>query len=59
MEISKRSISQVKTQIHAFDGAKVTPIGMITLLVYATDRVQMVTFFIIDTPSTVNVIMGH
>ena len=38
---------------------KVRPIGTITLLVYAVDRVQMVTFFIIDTPSLMNVIMGH
>ena len=49
---------QAKTQIHAFDGAKVRPIGTITLSVYVADWIQMVNFFIVDIPSIVTVIIG-
>ena len=59
MGVNEGLASQAKTQIHAFDGAKVTPIWTITLPVYAANRVQMVNFFIIDTLSIVNVIRGR
>ena len=52
-------IQPVDTHICAFDGTKVNPIGTIDLPVYAADRILMVKFFVVDTPSTVNVIMGR
>lgn len=59
MGINKWLISPVSTQIHVFDGAKVTPVGTITLPIYTTYIVLMVKFFIIDTLKTVNAIMGR
>ena len=59
MGFNEWSISQAKTQIHAFDRTKVKPIGIVVLPVNAADRIQMDTFIIIDTPLAVNVIMGH
>ena len=58
MGIDEGLISQAKTQIHTFDGANVTSIGMITLPMYVANRIQMLNFFIVDTPSIMNVIMG-
>ena len=59
MGIDEGLISQVKTQIHAFDGAKVTPIRIIKLPIYAVDQILRVNVFIINTPSIENVIMGR
>src|SRR5690606_21872563 len=52
-------IQPVNTHIYAFDGTKVNPIGTIDLPVYAADRILMVKCFVVDTQSTVNVIMGQ
>ena len=59
MGINEGLISPVSTKIHAFDGSKVTPIGTITLPVYAANQTLMVTFFIKYTSMAVNVIMGQ
>ena len=59
MVFSENLISPVMTQIHAFNGVEITPIGIVALHVYITDRVLMVTFFIIDTPLAINVIMDR
>ena len=52
-------IQPVTTHIYAFDGTRVNPIGTIDLPVYAADRILTVKFFVVDTQSTVNVIMGR
>lgn len=51
-------IQLVSTNIYAFEGAKVNPIGTITLPVYATDRILTVNLFMVDTQSMVKAIMG-
>ena len=35
------------------------PLGMVVLPVYAADRVIMIKFFVVDTHSSMNVIMGR
>ena len=54
----KELIHPVSTHIYAFDGKKVNPIGTIAMPIYVADRVLMVKFFVVDTQSTVNAIMG-
>ena len=49
----------MNTHIYAFDETKVNPIGTIDLPVYAADRILTVKFFIVDTRSTINAIMGR
>ena len=57
MEVNEDLISPMTSQINAFNGIEVAPIEIIVLPVYVTDRILMVTFFIIDTLSVMNVIM--
>ena len=59
MGLKKEEILPIKTSLHAFNGAKVKPLGMVVLPVYAADRVIMVKFLVVDTPSAMNVIMGR
>ena len=59
MGIDKEMIQLIKTSLHVFNGAEVKPLGTIALLVYATYRIIVVTFLVVDTPSTMNVIMGR
>lgn len=58
MRVDESLIRSVKTQISTFDGSKVNPIGTITLPVYVAEQILMITFFIVDTPNTINAIMG-
>lgn len=57
MGLKKEEILPIKTSLHAFNGAEVKPLGMVVLPVYAADRVIMVKFLVVDTPSAMNVIM--
>ena len=59
MGVVEELIRPMSTHIYAFDGTKVNPIGTIDLPVYAADRILTVKFFIVDTQSTVNAIMGR
>ena len=59
MGVDEELIQPADTWIYAFDRAKVKPIGTITLPIYATNRFLMVKFFVINTPSTVNAIIGR
>ena len=59
MGISEDLIYPVTTLIHAFNGAKVALVGTIALPLYDADPVLMVTFFGIDTPLAMHVIMGR
>ena len=59
MGVAKRLIQPVSTHIYPFDGTKVKSIGTIALPVYAVDRVLTVKFFMVDTQSMVNTIMGQ
>ena len=52
-------IQPASTHIYAFDRMKLNPISTIALPVYTVDRVLMVKKFVVDTQSTVNVIMGQ
>ena len=58
MGVVEELIQPVGTQIYAFHGTRVNPIGTIALPVYIVDRIMIVKFFVIDTESTVNAIMG-
>ena len=58
MGVVEELIRPVSTHIYAFDRTKVNPIGTIALPVYAIDRVLTVKFFVVDTQSTMNAIMG-
>ena len=59
MGLKKEEIQPIKTSLHAFNGAEVKPLGMMILPMYAADRVVMVKFMVVDTPSAINVIMGR
>ena len=59
MGIEKEAIRPVKTPLHAFNGAELKHLGMITLLVYAANQVIEVKFLVVDTPSAMNIIMGR
>ena len=59
MGLKKEEIRPIKTSLHAFNRVEVKLLGMMVLPVYAADRVVMVTFLIVDTPSAINVIMGR
>ena len=59
MGIDKEMVQPVKISLHSFNGVEVKPIGMIALLVYATDRILEVKFLVVDTLSAMNVIMGR
>ena len=59
MGVVEELIRPVSTHIYAFDGMKFNPIGAIDLPVYATDRILTVKFFVVDTQSTMNAIMGR
>ena len=59
MGIKQEEIRPVKTSLHAFNGAEVKPLGVIVLLVYATDQIMAVKFLVVNTPSAMNVIMGR
>ena len=59
MGLKREEILPIKTSLHAFNGAEVKPLGMVVLPVYAADRVIMVKFLVVDTPSAMNVIMGR
>ena len=52
-------IRSVKTSLHAFSGAEVKPLGVIALPVYAADQVLEVKNLVVDTPSSMNAIMGR
>ena len=59
MRVVEELIHLVNTHIYAFDETKIIPIDTITLPVYDVDQVLMVRFFVVDTQSTVNVIMSR
>ena len=59
MGVVEELIQPISTHIYAFNRIKVNPIGTIALPVYAADRILMVKFFVVDTQSTVNAIMGQ
>ena len=59
MGLKEEEIRPIKISLHAFNGAEVKPLGIVVLPVYAADRVVVVKFLVVDTPSTMNVIMGR
>ena len=59
MGIDKEMIRLVKTYLHAFNGAKVKPLKVIVLQVCAIYCVLEVKFLVVDTHSTMNMIMGR
>ena len=59
MGVVEELIRPMSTYIYAFDGMKVNPISTIDLPVYAADRILTVKFFVVDTQSTVNSIIGQ
>ena len=52
MGLKKEEIFPIKTSLHTFNGAEVKPLGIIVLPIYAADRVIMVKFLVVDTPSS-------
>ena len=58
IRVVEELIRPTSTHIYVFNGTKVNPIGTIDLSVYVADRVLIVKFFVVDTQSTVNTIMG-
>ena len=46
MNIDKEMIRPIKTYIHVFNGAKVKPLGVIELPVYAVDQMIGVKFLV-------------
>ena len=59
MGVVEELIQPVSTHIYAFNGTRVKPIGTITLPIYVANRVLTVKFFVVDTQSTMNAIMGQ
>ena len=59
MGLKEKEIRPIKTSVHVFNGAEVKPLGMVVLPIYAADRVVMVKFLVVDTPSAMNIIMGR
>ena len=49
----------VEISLCAFNGAEVNPFGVVSLPVYAANRVLEVKFVAMDTPSAINVIIGR
>lgn len=59
MGIKEEEIWLIETSLHAFNGAEVKPLGMVTLPVYAADQIMEVKFLMVDTPLAMNVIIGR
>ena len=58
MGVDEELIQPANTQIYAFNGAKIKPIGTVALPIYAANWILTVKFFVIDTQSIVKAIMG-
>ena len=59
MGLKEEEIWPIKTSLLAFNGAEVKPLRMVVFPIYAVDRIVMVKFIVVDTPSAMNVIMGR
>ena len=59
MGIEKEEIQPVKTLLHTFDGVEVKPLRVIAFPVYEAAQIVEVKFLVVDTPSSMNVIMGR
>ncbi|XP_008224438.1 PREDICTED: uncharacterized protein LOC103324173 [Prunus mume] len=59
MKLDEREIQPNPTRIYAFEGTKAQPIGDVTLPVIAAGKTLLVTFVVVDAPSSYNAIMGR
>ena len=59
MGIKEKEIQSINTPLHTFNGAEVKLLGVIVMPVYAVDQIVDVKFLVVNTPLTMNVIMGR
>ena len=59
MRVDQILISPRKALVAAFNGELVYPVGTIILLIYAANMTVHVSFLVIDTPYSTNIIMDQ